>query len=165
MAHPLDPHRPALADELSRELLTYEADGRTTLHIVKALARSDDLLTLPRTELAQQSLREHVEVLRSGEQAIERLAKLEKEEDSLSRRMRRVRNSLTHGNPVTVEAITSVDNYLMYMTEFALEEAITSPVDKPLAEVLAEYQAQRANDRARLEAGEEPVTVLGLLPS
>lgn len=158
---PGDP-RFTLARTLSRELITEELDGRTTVYIDKALAHREELLTLPRTDLARQTLREHLEVLTSSERAVARLEEFNRGEDLLERRTRRVRNSLTHGNPLTIESINSVDNYLMYLDEFALQEAITTPVEKPLMELFEEHQTQRAKDRARLRAGEDPIEVLGL---
>ena len=119
-------------------------------------------MTLARTELDRRSLGRHLEVLKSSTATLDRLAELDREEELLYRRTRRVRNALMHGDPITIEAISSVDNYLMYMTEFALQEAITSPPDKPLADLLRDIRAVRDDVRKRLQAGGDPVRVLGL---
>lgn len=130
--------------------------------VPKAVARSSDLVKVARTELDRQSLGQHLDVLRSSAATLDRLAELDREEELLYCRTRRVRNALTHGDPITIEAISSVDNYLMYMTEFALQEAITAPTGKPLPDALRDIREEREDERMRLRAGDDPVQVLGL---
>jgi len=150
------------ARALNGELLKHHLGGRIELLVPRAVARSSHLMTLARTELDRRSLGRHLEVLKSSTATLDRLAELDREEELLYRRTRRVRNALMHGDPITIEAISSVDNYLMYMTEFALQEAITSPPDKPLADLLRDIRAVRDDVRKRLQAGGDPVRVLGL---
>ena len=150
------------ARALNLDLLKHHLGGRMEVLVQKVVAQSTDLLKVARTELDRQSLGRHLDVLRSSAATVNRLAELDREEELLYRRTRRVRNALTHGDPITIEAISSVDNYLMYMTEFALQEAVTAPTGKPLLDVLRDIRAERDDIRMRLQAGDDPVRVLGL---
>jgi uncharacterized protein YicC (UPF0701 family) len=164
LGHAFDPKLHALSQQLMRQILTYYADGRQQVNLPVALERADDLLTLARSPLERRSLEGDLEVLRHGKCALERLAQLDRDEALLYSRMRRVRNSLTHGNPITADAISSVDGYLMYLTEFALQEAIITPLEHTLSDVLEKYRAERVETGRRLGADYNPLEVLGLLP-
>jgi len=151
-----------LARSLNLALLKCQPQGRIRVLVREALTMRTDLLKISKTAPDRRSLDEHLDVLSDPSKALERLADHDREEELLFSRMRRVRNALTHGNPMAVEAISSIDSYVLYMTEFALQEAITSQAGKPILYRLADIRSERTRMRLRLQAGDDPIDALGL---
>jgi hypothetical protein len=159
-----DPALSALGKRLRSLILTHQATGGALVDMPTAVENAGGLLSLVNSEYEGQALRVDLDAVRDATLCAEYLSRLEGDEALLYSRLRRVRNALTHGNPITHDAASSVDSYLMYLTEFALEKAIAAPGNEPLVAAFENNQEERAETRSRLAAGEDPLAVLNLLP-
>jgi hypothetical protein len=164
LGHAVDPALGGLNERLRNLILTHQATGGVLVDMPAVAENAGGLLSLVRSEYERQALRADLDAVRVAALCAEYLSRLEGEEVLLYSRLRRVRNALTHGNPITHDAASSVDNYLMYLTEFALEKAIAAPGTEPLVAAFEKIQVERAETRNRLAAGEDPLAVLNLLP-
>ena len=82
------------------------------------------------------------------------LAGFAAEAQLLDERLRRTRNALVHGNPVTIETVASVRALSRYKVDAALEGAIRSIVDdRPLRDLLHERAEVNSADQAQVDGG------------
>lgn len=79
----------------------------------------------------------------------------EAEAEVLGRRRRRVRNAITHGNPVSEVALRSVLPFARWMAEVALRRGVDVYTSgRPYRSITSTKDADVAKEEARLRAGE-----------
>lgn len=144
-----DPDR---STELSRLIRTSDGTGRYTLNFVEAAVHADEL-----EELAGDSDRAVVRALRSLNDPTIELDLVEhftEEAEVLRKRSRRVRNALTHANPISDRAIASANGFQSYIAGFALWEAVEAFThDTRIDDALADAESRRRAALARLSGG------------
>jgi hypothetical protein len=82
------------------------------------------------------------------------LEEFEAEAVLLDNRLRRTRNALAHGNPVTIETVRSVREFSRFKADSALETAIHSVIHgRPLNDEIRQQVAKEADTRTKIDEG------------
>jgi hypothetical protein len=140
---------------LARAILTPAGtDGGVRVDYDRANQLADALLNLSRCDLDRSALRDALTLSTDGLAYMGRVRELERIERLLCSRVVRIRNAITHGNAFTLAAALSVDNYLLYLTELLLDEAIKAAVTgQTLASLLDTRKKDRQTFGDRLNGG------------
>ena len=146
---------PALRNKLLRGVLVpVGLEGRRRVDYHEAITQAAALKALCRTEVQRLALRNALASLNDGRQFALRIQRFDGLEQLLSGRLLRVRNAITHGNPFTTAAATSIDNYLMYLAEMLVSEAVRAAAsNRTLVAAIDERLADNSRKRAQLAAG------------
>ena len=146
---------PALRNKLLRGVLVpVGLEGRRHVDYHEAITQAAALKALCRTEVQRLALRNALASLNDGRQFALRIQRFDGLEQLLSGRLLWVRNAITHGNPFTTAAATSIDNYLMYLAEMLVSEAVRAAAsNRTLVAAIDERLADNSRKRAQLAAG------------
>jgi hypothetical protein len=143
--HRYDPEMHARGLALRTAILTWRGSGFFINYSV-ALDHVDELLGMSDSPLERAGIQEALALLSDGAVLLARLHRAQELEVLLVSRLIRVRNAITHGNPFTAHGVGTVDNYLMYLTEFVLDESLNaaakgSQLDAVISERRQEVEA------------------------
>lgn len=107
--------------ELAAVIRQARGSASFTLDLEAAAAHADRLLHLWDGTRLERELAEVFDILNKPEAYLRGLTNHEEEAGVMQRRLRRVRNALTHGNPVHDAAVASVEGFSRYLANAALQ--------------------------------------------
>jgi hypothetical protein len=151
--------RPEEAASLEAEIVKTSTYGQET-SLLAAYRAVDRLASLTGSPLHARFVRRTLKQL--GDLALYAVEsdRLNQNADLIIDRQRRVRNAITHGNPVTREVLRTVLEFSRFRTGMALRAALDSFTDGvPLEDYLLSKEAERAQDAAFMESGLSQVAI------
>ncbi len=148
--------------ELASELQTHGEDGNYVLHLTATFRHAKELLEFFPNKWLASSTADVFATFEDGPAYLAFIEEQRRECEILKTRLRRVRNALTHGNPVQVESIQTVQDLGQYCSTAALQQALDAFRDGyDLFAQLRAWDADRRRQLERVAAGETLVSLLG----
>lgn len=136
------------------QAISHHSGDVRVVSVAKAVELRHDLLALPMTDLTRADLTDALKAVTDAEYE-DALSQTQHHEVEMVRlRHRRVRNAISHGNPLTTVALESIRAYSERAAQAALAlalEAYTS--NTSIVSMLATEQAKRENQRLGLANG------------
>ncbi len=147
-------HSQELAAALDEEIKSPMPNGGYTLDLVRTADHVNELVQLLADGTDAQGAAETFNTFHDSTAYMAYLERRAQECVHLSDRLRRVRNALTHGNPVQAKTIWSVTPLAQYIASAALSEALDAFRDgHDMFARLTEYQSQHETDLELIAAG------------
>jgi hypothetical protein len=117
--------------------------------------------TIARGLVENRLLRRALAVLTQADEALRWLAEGEDRFETLLARTKRCRNAVIHGQRPSVGSLATVDEFVRDLGRLVAQESMRSAEtgDAPLSQ-LERWRGELVEQRARLEIGERPLTVL-----
>jgi hypothetical protein len=142
------------ADPVFQEVVLFSGNQGRSLSLSAAYRLRDQLVMACPGRLHRAWAARLLDSIGNAPSCAALLNKFESEAVLLDSRLRRIRNALVHGNPVTIEMVKSVREFSRYKVDSALEMAIRSIVHgEPMNELLREQIRVHADDCARINEG------------
>jgi hypothetical protein len=150
---------PKEAAALEREIITSSGHGRMTSFLV-AYRELDRLVALAASPLQAAAVRRIIGQLGDRVVHAKETDRLRRGADLMISRQRRVRNALTHGNPVTRSVLASVVDFTRFRTTVALRAGLDSFAEGvTLENYLRAKDAERAEDDELMRSGKSQVEI------
>lgn len=141
-------------DPLYLQVVSHTA-GRTHYSLIKAFELRDELLPLCSGEFYRARSQLFLDSLGDWTSAAYLLEQFADEAQRLHSRLRRSRNALVHGNPVSVETVRSVRPLCRFKVDSGLAFAIRGAVEgRPSTDILLESAAEHLRLVSRVRSGQ-----------
>lgn len=110
--------------ELEEQLVTH-AHGRRVISVGRVISQADQIRSLPMTDLQRADFEDAFAICTEPSREAELLREVLRESSILRARLRRVRNAVNHGLPLSTTALHSVRGYAEKTSTTALNLALT----------------------------------------
>jgi hypothetical protein len=150
---------PADADDLQRTIFTGGSYRRGT-SLILAYRELERLAAITTSPLHESVVRRVIGQLGDPETYRQETDRLVRQADLMASRQRRVRNALTHGNPVTRHVLSSVISLTEFRTRVALQAGLDSFSEGvALEDFLRDKEANRKVDDELRQAGKSMIEI------
>jgi hypothetical protein len=150
--------RSSEASELERSCTSYR-NGVRVVSIEAVVEHAAAIDALQMSELARVDFRQGITLVTDASCEDEVRQRVDRETEVVWGRLRRIRNSVTHGNPLTPSALASIRPVSERTSREALQIALSAFArDELIASNIARIVKDREGDRQALQAGESYVS-------